>query len=75
MDKKEKLNFSFKEITKAFIVKEIKNLNPKKTSRSNNIPTKLIKECSDIFATMIAEDFKKCVHDGTFPKGLNNNTR
>ena len=31
IDKIEKSNFSFKEITKPFKVKEIKNLNPKKT--------------------------------------------
>ena len=38
MDKIEKPNFSFKEITKLFVVKVIKNLNPKKTSESNDIP-------------------------------------
>ena len=66
----EKTNFSFKEITKPFVVKEIKNLNSKKTSQSNDIPTKLIKEYSDIFATIIVEDFNKCMHNGTFPKSF-----
>ena len=68
MDKLEKPNFSYKEITKSFIVKEIENLNSKKTSQSNNIPTKLMKENSDIFTTITVEDFNKSMYDGTFPK-------
>ena len=53
MDKTEKKpNFSFKEITKSFEVKKIKNLNPKKTSQSNDIPTKVDKKYS-IFTTII----------------------
>ena len=40
MDKIEKPNFTFNEITKPFVVKEIKNLHPKKTLQSNDIPTK-----------------------------------
>ena len=68
MDKIEKPNFSFNEITKPFAVKEIKNLKPKETSQPNDVPTKLIKEYSDIFTTIIVTDFTKCMHNGTFPK-------
>ena len=53
VDKIEKDNFSFKEIIKPFVFKGIKNLNPKKMSQSNDVPAKLIKECSDIFTTII----------------------
>ena len=70
MDKIEKPNFSFNDITKPFFIKEIKNLDPKKTSQSNDIPTKLIKEYSEIFATIIVEDFNKCMHNGTFPRSF-----
>ena len=70
MDKLEKPNFSYKEITKSFIVKEIENLNSKKTSQSNNIPTKLMKENSDTFTTRTVEDFNKSMYDGTFPKSF-----
>ena len=70
MDKIEKPNLSFKEITKPFVVKEIKNLKPKKTSQSNDIPAKLIKEFSDIFATIIVEDFNKHVIMVPFQKVL-----
>ena len=52
------------------MVKEIKNLYPKKTSQSNDIATKLIKEYSDIFTTIIIKSFKKCIHNGTFPKSF-----
>ena len=51
MDNMEKPNFCFMEITKPFVAKEIGNLNPQKTSQSHDIPTKLIKEYSDIFTT------------------------
>ena len=70
MDKIEKANFSFNKITKPFVIKELKNFDPKKTSQSNDIPTKLIKEYSEIFATIIVEDFTKCMHNGTFPKSF-----
>ena len=60
------------QITKPFVVKErkIKNLNSKKTSQSNDIAAKLIKEYSDLLATVIVEDFDKCMHDSTFPKSF-----
>ena len=70
MDKTEKPNFSFNEITKPFVIKAIKNFDPKKTSQSNDIPTKIIKEYSEIFATRIVEDFNKCMHNSTFPKSF-----
>ena len=70
MDKIEKPILVSMKITKPFVVKKIKNLNPKKTSQSDDIPTKLIKEYSDIFTTIIVKDFKKCMHNGTFPKSF-----
>ena len=70
MDKIEKSIFSFKKITKLIAFREIKNLNPKKTSATNDIPTELINEYSDILTTIIIKDFNKCVHNGTFPKSF-----
>ena len=70
MDKIGKPNFSFNEIAKPLVIKEIKNLDSKKTSESNDIPTKLIWKYSEIFATIIVEDFNKCMHNGTFPKSF-----
>ena len=70
MDNMEKPNFCFMEITKPFVAKEVGNLNPQKTSQSHDIPTKLIKEYSDIFTPIIVLDFNKCMHNGTFPKSF-----
>ena len=61
MDKIEKPKFSFKEIAKSIVVKEIINLNPKKTSQSHGIPRNLMKEYSNKFSTIIIKDFNKCV--------------
>ena len=45
MEKKDRTNFRFNEITtKSIVVKEIKKLNPRKSSQSNDISKKLIKE-------------------------------
>ena len=59
------------EVAKPIVVKEIKNLGLKKTSSSNDIPTKLIKEYSDIFTTIIIKEFNKIMHNGTFSKYFN----
>ena len=50
--------------------KKSKTLAPRKISQSSDIPKKLIKEYSDIFATIIVEDFNKCMHNGTFPRSF-----
>ena len=70
LDEIEKSSFSFKEIIKPFVVKEIKNLNPKKTLQSNDIPTKLIKEYSDTFAAIVIKDFHKRIQNATFSKSF-----
>ena len=57
--------FSFKEIGKTEVVKEIKNLDIK-GSHSKDIPTKIIKEFNDLFATFITENFDLCLNKGEF---------
>ena len=49
--------FSFKEVGKTEIIKEIINLDIKKGSLSSDIPTKLIKEFDDLFVTFITGNF------------------
>ena len=66
----EKDSFNFTEMTDVKIIKYIKQLDPKKASQSEDIPTKLIKEFQNLFATVIANDFNKCLHGGTFPNKL-----
>ena len=45
--------FSFKPVTKEMIAKEISNLKSGKADRSNDIPTKTIKEFEDLLHTTI----------------------
>ena len=47
--KKVQINFCFKEVFIEETQKEILNLNNKKTSQNSDIPTKVIKENSNIF--------------------------
>ena len=44
-----KSHFSFKNVQKEEILKELNNLNINKTTQNTSIPTKIIKENSDIF--------------------------
>ena len=52
------------------IEKEISNLKPGKAVRTNDIPTKILKNLEDIFATFIYSDYNKSLLDGTFPEDL-----
>ena len=52
------------------IAKEISNLKPQKAVRSNDIPTKIIKDFKDLFATFLYNNYKKCLLEGTFPEDL-----
>ena len=51
--KKAQINFCFKEVSIEEIQKEILNLNNKKASQNSDIPTKIIKENSDIFEKVL----------------------
>ena len=62
--------FSFKEIGKTEVIKEIKNLSIKKGSLSSDIPTKIIKESDDLFAIFITENFNLCLKKGKFAEIL-----
>ena len=52
------------------IANEISNLKFGKAVRSNDIPTKIIKEFKDLFATFIYNNYNKALLDGTFPEDL-----
>ena len=62
--------FSFKEIGETELIKQINHLNIKNRSLSSDIPTKIIKEFADLFATFITENFNLCLNKGEFPKIL-----
>ena len=58
-------NFSF--VDKEDILKEIKNLTANKAIQNTDIPTKLIKENSDIFADFIVENLNDSFSHSVFP--------
>ena len=52
------------------IGKYISNLKTRKAVSSNDIPTKILKDFEDLFATFIYNGYNKSLLDGTFPEGL-----
>ena len=54
----------------SFVDKEIKNLKANKATQNTDIPTKLIKENSDIFADFIFENLNDSISHSVFPSAL-----
>ena len=70
---KEKMNnnmFSFRKVTYEEILNEINSLDTSKSTQSEDIPFKVIKDNADIFANFIIQGFNKCIIDGKFPDQL-----
>ena len=63
--------FSFRKVNLTEIINEIKNLDEPKATQSNDIPTKVIKENYDIFATYITENFNSMIKNSVFPDSRN----
>ena len=66
------LSFSFSQVERHEIMKEINNLKTNKATQSTDIPTKLIKENSDIFGDFIFGNYNNCVSSSIFPNLLKN---
>ena len=62
--------FSFFEVDKDKIKKEINRLNKNKASRKSDIPIKIIHDDVDIFADFIAESFKGAIKTSNFSNCL-----
>ena len=60
--------FTFKKVDKEQIFTAIKRLDPKKVSKSNDIPLRIIKEFSDIFGGFLAKNFHECLDKVFFPR-------
>ena len=58
--------FSFQKVTNEEILNEINSLDTSKSTQSEDIPFKIIKDNADIFANFILQNFSKCIIDGTF---------
>ena len=62
--------FSFQNVTYEDILNEISRLDTSKSTQSEDIPFKIIKDNADIFANFILQNFNKCIIDGKFPEQL-----
>ena len=62
--------FSFRPVNYEEVLTELKNLDVSKTTQLEGIPTKIVKENLNIFATFLAKDINKCIRKGEFPDKL-----
>ena len=70
---KEKMSnnvFSFRKVTYEEILNELNSLDTSKSTQSDDIPFKIIRDNADIFANFILQSFNKCIIDGKFPDQL-----
>ena len=70
---KDKMNnnvFSFRKVTYEEILNEINSLDTSKSTQSEDIPFKIIKDSAHIFANFIFKNFNKCIIEGRFPDQL-----
>ena len=65
-----KPHFSFKTVQKEEILKELNNLNINKATQNTDIPTKIIKENSDIFGDFIFSNLNCCINTSSYPSLL-----
>ena len=68
--KKARINFCFKDVSIEEIQKQILNLNNKKASQNSDIPTKIIKENSDILEKVLCSFINDLIKSFTFPSCL-----
>ena len=62
--------FSFQKVTNEEILNEINSLDNSKSTESEDISVKIIKDNADVFANFILQSFKKFIIDGKFPDQL-----
>ena len=62
--------FSFQNVTYEDILNEISRLDTAKSTQSEDIPFKIIKDSAHIFANFIFKNFNKCIIEGRFPDQL-----
>ena len=65
-------SFSFSQVERDEIIKEINNLKTNKATQSTDIPTKFIIENFDIFGDFIFENFNNSVFYSIFPSPMKN---
>ena len=65
-----KSHFSFKNVQKEEILKELNNLNSNKATQITDIPIKTIKENYDIFGDFIFSNLNCCINTSSYPSLL-----
>ena len=65
-----KSNFNFLFVEKVDILKEIQMLQSNKATQNTDIPTKLIKDNTDIFAELVFTSLNKGIEQSVFPSKL-----
>ena len=63
-------SFAYEPITNEEVYLKVSQLNPRKASRPENIPTKFLKVLLPIISPFLANIFNKCYDVGKFPKVL-----
>ena len=69
---KKNFNFYFNVVSEEDFLKEIKKLNPRKSTQSTDISIKLLKENADIFASYLCDFFNQSIENSEFPSILKN---
>ena len=64
------MSFRFSQNERDEIMKEINNLETNKATQSTDIPTKFIKENSDIFGNVVFRCYNNCIFYSIFPNSL-----
>ena len=62
--------FTFSHVTKVEVLKKKGDLDTTKLSQDTDIPTKVIKQNSDIFASFTCKTFNNIIDSSTFPAAL-----
>ena len=68
--KKYNKTFTFDNVTTGKVASVIKKLNSKKASKSDDVPTKVIKEFGTFFAEFLSKNVNSSLETGSFPEDL-----
>ena len=68
--RKEEGTFTFNYVSYEEVLNEIRKLQVAKTIQQNDIPTKILKENSEVFARYFHENITFCIESSIFPSDL-----
>ena len=68
--KKEEQTFTFSYVSYEEVLNEIRKLQTTKTTQQNDIPTKILKENSEVFARYFHKNINFCIENSIFPSDL-----